>query len=90
MCATTPSGRGFNSWTSAATNFAPRCACVAAPNSWTRAFSGTASGAAESQSTTSSSTRAASARTIGTVAPSIGSRGVELLRCEDQPAHLLH
>ncbi len=67
--------RGRSSRASAAVNFAPRCACVRAPNSCARAFAGTASGTAESQSTTSSSTRAASARTIGTVAASTGSPG---------------
>ena len=54
---------------------APRCSCVGAPNSCTRTFAGTTPGTAVSQSTTSSSTRAASARTIGTVAARTGSPG---------------
>ena len=46
-----------------------------APNSCTRTFAGTTPGTAVSQSTTSSSTRSASARTIGTVAARTGSSG---------------
>src|SRR3954470_2456466 len=73
MCATTPLGFGRSSRASAAVNLAPRSTCVAAPNSWILVFSSWI--VAVSQSTTSSSTRAASARAMGTVAASTGSSG---------------
>src|SRR5439155_1669050 len=75
MCATTASGRGRSDAASAASKRTARCARVRAPKRRTTHLSGSAPRAAWSVTTTTSSTRSASARTIGSVAPSAGWSG---------------